>query len=98
MATKQDQTIEMVKLVMRVKGMTFVQLAEKAGVKRGTLQDYFKDGDKRARMTVDMLDKLAQALGTPIGLLLSESPSEVLQWLAAEFPLWALRVYELQDA
>lgn len=91
-ATRQDSTIGTVRLVMRVRNIKFAQLAEGLGKSRPAVHAYFRRDDPSA-VTVDMLDGMARVLDVPIGLLLVENESEVLQWLAAnpappgDFPL-----------
>lgn len=80
-ATRQDTTIEMVRLVMRVRNVTFGQLAEGLRKSRPAIHAYFRKDDPSA-VTVDMLDGMARVLDVPIGLLLSENASTVLSWLA----------------
>ena len=58
-----------IKQLRREKGMTQVELAEKAQISRVTLV-FLEKGDKEA--TTKTLASIAKALGVPIGSLFSE--------------------------
>lgn len=64
---------ENIKFILKQRGMTQKELAEKLGFTRGMIQYYF-DGN----LTLTSLQKIADALDTTIATVISEEPLSML--------------------
>lgn len=76
---QQQRTVDAVRLLMRVRGLSVEAMAKAIHLSRSSLHNYFKVEDP-SKITLDMLEQMARVLDVPTWLLMQDR-AEVMKWL-----------------